>query len=352
VRPLASGCTPTKLIPVFTQLGQSFTTVAAWPTPIEVTVVDDCGSFQTSGTVVASFSSGDPPLSLASLQDGRWTGTWQPRSSAAQVTVTANAQETTPAISGTASIGGSLASNPTTPSISAGGAVSAASFAANQPLAPGGFVSIFGSNLSSGLNQSPTLPLATQLGSTQALLAGRALPLQFTSGGQINAIIPYDVPANATQQLIVSNGPALSLPEPVIVAPAQPAVFTVDASGKGAGIFIDVQSSGSQFIVSPTNPAGAGDAIEIFCAGLGPVNPPVSAGNAASMTTLSNTVNPVTVTIGGQNAQVFFAGLAPGFAGLYQVNAIVPSGITPGSAVPLILTEAGQSSAPVTIAIH
>ena len=351
-RPLASSCAPTKLIPVFTQLGQSFTTVAAWPTALEVAVVDDCGNFLTSGTVVTSFSSGDPPLSLTSLNDGRWSATWQPRASATQVTITANAQETAPSISGTASIGGALKSNPSTPVISAGGAVSAASFVANQPLAPGGFVSIFGANLSSGLNQSPTLPLSNQLGATQVVMAGRPLPLQFATGGQINAIIPYDVPANATQQLVVVNGPAYSQPEPVIIAPAQPAVFTADASGTGTGIVVDVLPDGSQFVVSAANPASAGDVVEIFCAGLGPVDPPVAAGSAASLTQVSNTVNPVSVTIGGQNAQVFFGGLAPGFAGLYQVNAVVPSGIAPASNVPLVLTVAGQSSAPVTIALQ
>ena len=351
-RPLATGCTPTKLIPVFTQLGQNFTTVAAWPTAIEVAVVDDCGNFLTTGTVVTSFSSGDPPLSLTSLRDGRWSATWQPRASATQVTITANAQQSAPALSGTASIGGALASNPTTPVISAGGAVSAASYTANQPLAPGSYVAIFGSHLSSGLNQSPTLPLATQLGATQVVVAGRPLPLQFASNGQINAIIPYDVPVNATQQLIVVNGPAYSQPEPVIVASAQPALFTADATGKGSGIFVDVQPDGRQFLVNSANPAGAGDAIEIFCTGLGPVDPSVTAGSAAPLSPLSNTVNPVTVTIGGQTVQPFFAGLAPGFAGLYQVNVIVPGGIAPASNVPLVVTVAGQSSAPVTIAIH
>jgi hypothetical protein len=86
--PLAAGCTPTKLLPVFTQLGSSFTVVAAWPTLIEITVVDDCGTPMTTGNVVASFSSGDPPLSLASLRDGRWSATWQPRATSTQVTVT------------------------------------------------------------------------------------------------------------------------------------------------------------------------------------------------------------------------------------------------------------------------
>jgi len=62
-------------------------------------------------------------------------------------------------------------------------------------------------------------------------------------------------------------------------------------------------------------------------------------------------VNPVTATIGGQPAKVLFAGLAPGFAGLYQVNVVVPTGVTTGADIPVILTTAGFSSTPVTVAI-
>src|SRR5262249_15228844 len=129
----ASACKPTKLIPVFTQLGLGFSTVAAWPTPIEVTVVDDCGALMTNGSAVASFSNGDPALQLTSLNDGRWSGTWQPQNSAAQVTVTAQAQEIAPPIQGAQSIGGTLQDNPTTPAV--GGVGSPAKAAVSQPLA-------------------------------------------------------------------------------------------------------------------------------------------------------------------------------------------------------------------------
>ena len=63
-------------------------------------------------------------------------------------------------------------------------------------------------------------------------------------------------------------------------------------------------------------------------------------------------MNPVTVTIGGAAAQVAYHGLAPGYAGLYQVNAVVPSGITTGDAVPVALSVAGQTSPAVTMAVR
>ena len=67
---------------------------------------------------------------------------------------------------------------------------------------------------------------------------------------------------------------------------------------------------------------------------------------------LSQTVNPVTVAIGGQTAQVLFKGLTPGYAGLYQINAVVPGGITTGDAVPVVVSVAGQNSPVVTMAVR
>ena len=74
--------------------------------------------------------------------------------------------------------------------------------------------------------------------------------------------------------------------------------------------------------------------------------------NAGFLIHLTSTVNPVTVTIGGVAVQVQFAGLTPGFAGLYQVNAMVPDGVPPGAAVVLSIAEAGQLSSPVTMAVR
>ena len=107
----------------------------------------------------------------------------------------------------------------------------------------------------------------------------------------------------------------------------------------------------TQFLVDANQPVSAGDAIVIYCAGLGPVNPPVEAGSAAPLSPPAVTANPVTVTIGGTEAKVFFGGLVGGFAGLYQVNAYVPAGVKAGAAVPLVVQVAGFDSAAVTIAI-
>jgi uncharacterized protein (TIGR03437 family) len=203
--------------------------------------------------------------------------------------------------------------------------------------------------LSAGPNLAGSLPLNTQLGQTQAVVGGEAMPLQFAGTGQINAIIPFDLAANSTQELIVLNGPAISVPQTVVIGPAQPAIF---AQSDGLGVVFDVQpGTTAQVLMDAGHPLSAGDAIVIYCAGLGPVNPAVAAGAAAPGSPAATTVNPVTVTVGGQTAKVFFSGLVGGFAGLYQVNAYVPGGVTPGDSVPLVISAAGFDSAPVNVVV-
>jgi adhesin/invasin len=351
-RRFAEGCTPQRLYPVFTALGGNFQTTAAWPTTLEIRVVDDCGDMMTAGTVNVTFSSGDPPVSLISLRDGRWTGTWQPRNqNARQVTISVLAQITAPPLEGTAQIGGGVQANNTTPVLASWGAVSAASYQQQWPVAPGSLVAIFGSRLADGLTASPSLPLATELAGTEVVLAGRSVPLQFTSDGQINAVIPYDIPVNSIQQMLVRKGASYSVPEPVNVATAQPAVFTHNQRGDGSGIVVAIKPGGQQVIVGPDAAATAGDVLVIYCTGLGAVDQRVDAGTAAPSEPLARTVNPVTATLAGRQLQVLFAGLAPGFTGLYQVNAMMPEGIAQGDA-PLVLTVSEQSSAPVTVAVR
>ena len=98
-----------------------------------------------------------------------------------------------------------------------------------------------------------------------------------------------------------------------------------------------------------TRPAESGEFISIFCTGLGATSPTVEAGEAGAAEAVTT---PVTATIGGVDASVAFAGLAPLFVGLYQVNAVVPVGVVGGPAVPLVITQDGIASNTVTIAIE
>jgi uncharacterized protein (TIGR03437 family) len=344
----AAACTPSVLRGLITSLPPAFQATVGQPAPVEAAIFDDCGNNLDSGAVVATFPSGDPAVVLNPLGEGLWAATWTPSNAAANALI--NLQAVSPAgVSGLLALTGSVAASTSTPIINSGGAVNAASGA--PVIAPGAFIAIYGANMAGKLTTASTVPFPDSLASTEVFLGGQSLPLFFTSAQQIDAIVPYDIAANSSQQLIIQTGDALSQPEPVTVAAAEPGVFTQNQSGSGPGAILGQKPGGVAALNTAANPASAGDALLIFCTGLGAVTPPVAAGSAASTTKLSNTDNPVTVTVGGDDAQVLFAGLAPGFVGLYQVNVIVPSGIAPASDVPVVLTAAGATSAPVTVAI-
>ncbi len=95
-----------------------------------------------------------------------------------------------------------------------------------------------------------------------------------------------------------------------------------------------------------------GEYISIFCTGLGAVNNQPATGAAAKSSPLSHTLTTATVTIGGAAATVTYSGLAPGFAGLYQVDVQVPSGAPSGGTVAVVMKIGGSTSNTVTIAVQ
>jgi uncharacterized protein (TIGR03437 family) len=316
--------------------------------PLQVKVVDNCGNALTGGSVQASFSNKDMAINLVSIGSGNWTGTWTPRNSASQVQISYVALEESgiTALGGSGSVTVSLASGAAPVTLGVANAASGAS----AYIAPGGLVSIYGQQLSGSSTTSGTAPFPTDVNGTQVLLGGTPLPLRYVGSGQINAQVPFGLGINTEQQLVVLNGPTLSMPQSVVVAAAQPGIYTQNQSGSGLGVIVD-SNTGSE--ITSASPASVGDVIVIYCNGLGSVNPAIATGTAAPLSgPPSQTVNPVTMTIGGVNAAVQFAGLVPGYPDLYQVNAVVPVGITTGSSVAVVLSVAGQSSPAVTIAVQ
>jgi len=342
----AAGCTPTSLVPVFTQLFSGGAT-AGFPGQVGVQVVDDCGTPMTTGDVITSFSNGDPPIRLTSLKDGNWVGTWTPQRAIANITVTADASIPDQNLKGQIDLNGAVqTSDSVVPILGTGAVVNGASFL--PTLSPGSFVTLFGSKLAQGTQSAPSVPLPTSLAGSTILVAGNEIPVYFTSDGQVNAILPYGLAVNTTQQVIVSRGNSLSVPQGVTIAAAAPGIF---AAAGGQGVIQGFDGVSAFTLADASNPVKAGQTIVIYCTGLGEVKPPVTAGSPTPNSPLSNTVNQVTLTIGGVPASVAFAGLTPGQTGLYQVNAVVPPGVPPGNAVQVILSAAGQQSAPVTIAV-
>ena len=330
------GCTSARLAGNFTSLGQGFTAPAAWPSTVAVEVADDCGGAVSEGSVVASFTVGSS-LALVSLGDGQWENSWVPATdSAGAVTLTVD-MESLAGLKGSRELTGSIAVNDAAPPhVPDGAIVSSASFDPDLPLSPGTLVTIFGSDLSLDEAAAPALPLPLQLGGTSVQIAGRALPLLFASARQVNALVPYELLANTSQQLIIRRGGTISHPSRVELATAQPDVF---AFASREGIVVDLAGR----LVTVDNPVAPGDFIVIFAAGLGAVEP---------VSPLAFAAGSVTVTIGGLPAPVFFAGLTPGFAGLYQINALVAEEAAPGDAVPIVIQVGDAVSRSVTIAVR
>lgn len=229
--------------------------------------------------------------------------------------------------------------------------MNAGSFAASGSPSPGELISIFGTNLSDVTDAASTLPLQTRMDGVAVILSGQPLPLVAISPNQINAVVPYQVRTGSSYQLFVSKNNQIALPVTIPIRPAEPAVFSTDASGKGQGHVYVIGSDGSQTLADPSQPAKPGDAVVIYCSGLGQVNPAVEDGAATPGDVLHPSTLPASVTIGGQPAQVFFAGLTPGLTGLYQINAIVPAGVTPDSNATVVASVGGFGGPPVSMAV-
>jgi len=351
-----AACTPSRLTLVETMLAGNFTLSVSWPVSLRTLVFNDCGQPVTDATVIASFNTGDPPVVLASLKDGHYTGNWIPgKSDRTTVTIRARATglaEAVTQIDGKVGAGGG-----TLPQVSRNATLNAASYQKYVPVAPGTLVSVFGANLGTSTASASTTPLPTSLADVRAQLGGKDMGLVFANGGQVNAQVPTDLVPGTTASLVVTVRGVAAAPDQITLADAQPGIFSLNSAGTGQGA---IQVSNTPIYAAPqgsvpgsqARPADRGEYITIYCTGLGATDPPVASGMAAPSSPLATVKTAVTVSIGGIQVPAAFAGLSPGFVGLYQVNIQVPSGVQPGDAVPLVMTQAGVNSNTVTVAVR
>ena len=235
------------------------------------------------------------------------------------------------------------------PTIANGGIVDGASFTSSQAVAPGSYVSIFGTGLSdfSDYAETVNLPLAIDYAyvSFDVPSAGISVPghLTYVSPNQVNVQVPWELQGQTAAQVKVtidySNGNVVTLP----LSDYSPGIFVI--SGNAAAL------DESNTVVTSSHPVARGQVVQLFANGLGPVNNQPASGEQAPASPLTATTTPPEVTIGGQPATVIFSGLAPGFAGLYQVNVTVPAGISAG-AQPVVIKIGGHESKPVNLPVQ
>jgi uncharacterized protein (TIGR03437 family) len=226
------------------------------------------------------------------------------------------------------------------PAVPEGGVVNAAIFKAT--VSPGSIVSLFGTNLSNSTASATSTPLPTTLAGTQVLVNGVPAPLFYVSPLQINLQLPIGL--SGSVKVTVISGTTTGVTSTVILTSESPGIFVTSGT---QGAVLNQDSSPN----SSTNPATVGSVIGIYATGLGSTNPPLAAGEAGSASLPFNvTVDSVTVLINGQIAPVQFSAAAPGFAGLFQINATIPTGTPVDDFVPLQIQINGQSSNTVTFA--
>jgi uncharacterized protein (TIGR03437 family) len=194
---------------------------------------------------------------------------------------------------------------------------SVASSASATPgwIAPGAMATLYGNGLAGSTATASALPLPSSLGGASITVNGVTAPLLYASSTQINFQVPFEIsPGAATITLSINESVVGSATVPLYAG--APGVF-IEPGGNAAA----VNQDGS--INSAAQPAPVGTVVSVYVTGLGAVNPGVAAGTAAPVSPLSS-ASGVTATVGGVPAVVEFAGLAPTFAGLYQVNVQIP----------------------------
>ncbi len=324
--PRANTCTPSKLALTETGLVNNFSIPAAWPATLIVQLNDDCANAVSNGAVVASFSNGDSPVSLLSNgQNASYSATWQPSTASSQMVVTLNAAAGTLAPATMQLVGGVASNQATAPVLNPGGTVNAFYRVSGGPLSPGTIVEMYGAGLASAPSGTGAPPLPITFNGTTVLVGGLSAPLFYLSNGQLDVQIPSELAPNQQYPILVTANGAVTLPDQLDIVALQP---TVDAGTDGTLV---AQHGADYSLVTSSSPAKPGELLVIYLLGMGPTNPAVASGTAAPSNPPAQVTTQPNITVDGETANVYFAGLTPTFSGLYQIDFYVPSDARSGS---------------------
>jgi uncharacterized protein (TIGR03437 family) len=227
------------------------------------------------------------------------------------------------------------------PSYSAASIVNASNYAPG-PFAPNSIVSIFGTNLARSTQAGPpgnTLPL--ELNSAQVLVQNQPVALLFVSEGQINFVMSPVLIAGPVSVQVVTEGQA----GPVITVTLVDCAPSLFASGDYA-----LATSADNKLLTADNPAHAGDIVVIYLTGLGRTSPSFNPREIPQVA--ARILASLKITLGTMQVDpiyIKYAGLAPGWAGLYQLNLEIPKDT---GADPEIRVTGDVTSSPLKLAIR
>ncbi len=205
------------------------------------------------------------------------------------------------------------------------GVLNAASFAPpGYPISPGGVMTLFGSGFPATAATASAPPFSNTLGGVQVSVNGVAAPVYSVSSTQISAIVPFSVTGSTATLVVTVNG-TKSNTVVVPMAATSPGIFSFPANGISSAAALHADYS----LISATNPAMQGEIISMYLTGLGTTKPVVADGAAApGKAPLALITGAIAIYVGGIQVpanQIYYAGLAPTLAGLYQVNFTIPN---------------------------
>ncbi len=196
-------------------------------------------------------------------------------------------------------------------------------------LSPGALAAAFGANLGPSAQPS-SQPLPRIAGPTFVAVDGVRAPLVATGAGEIGFQIPEDQAPGVVANVVVSVGGAMSNSAAVDIWTTSPGILAV------------ARANGS--VAAAGNAPAAGEIVTIYVIGLGAVTPDVPIGGVPPANSVATTIITPQLTLGTAPMNVLFSGLAPGFVGLYQINAQMPATLPPGASAQLTLTGAGAAA--------
>ena len=204
------------------------------------------------------------------------------------------------------------------------GVLNGASFSPpGYPISPGGVMTLFGTGFPTTAATAQAPPFPTTLGTVQVTVNNMPAPIYSVTSTQISAIVPFAV-TGSTASIVVTVGGTKSNTVVVPLSPTAPGIFSFPANGIGSAAALHANYS----LVSAANPATQGEIISMYLTGLGATTPAVLDGTAAPGKAPFALVNePISIYVGGVQVpanQIYYAGLAPTLAGLYQVNFKIP----------------------------